>query len=112
MIAHLYEEHGLECLSRLEGMFCFALWDERRRRLFLARDRIGKKPLFYSFRGDTLSFASELQALVQDPEVSREVDPEAVDAYLTYGYIPAPLSIYAGVHKLPRRTGSSSRRAR
>jgi asparagine synthase (glutamine-hydrolysing) len=101
VIAHLYEEHGLECLSRLEGMFCFALWDERRRRLFLARDRIGKKPLFYSFRGDTLSFASELQALAQDPEVSREVNPEAIDAYLAYGYIPAPLSIYAGVHKLP-----------
>jgi asparagine synthase (glutamine-hydrolysing) len=101
VIAHLYEEHGLECLSRLEGMFSFALWDARLRRLFLARDRVGKKPLFYSWRGNTLSFASELQALVQDPEVPREVDPAAVDAYLTYGYIPAPLSIFAGVQKLP-----------
>lgn len=101
VIAHLYEEHGVDCLSRLQGMFSFALWDRRRRRLFLARDRVGKKPLFYSFRGGVLSFASELQALLQDPEVPREVDPAALDAYLAYGYVPAPGSIFRGVAKLP-----------
>ena len=101
VIAHLYEEYGTDCVSRLNGMFCFALWDDRHHRLFLARDRVGKKPLFYSFRGASLSFASELQALIQDHEIEREVDPEAIDAYLTYGYIPAPMSVFRGVHKLP-----------
>ena len=101
VIAHLYEEHGVECLARLQGMFAFALWDRRRRRLFIARDRVGKKPLFYSLRDGVLSFASELQALLQDPGVPREVDPAAIDAYLAYGYVPAPGSIFRGVAKLP-----------
>ena len=101
VIAHLYEEHGVECVSRLQGMFCFALWDEPRQRLFLARDRVGKKPLFYSFRGGELSFASELNALLQDPGVPREIDCEAIDAYLAYGYVPAPMSVFRGVRKLP-----------
>jgi len=101
VIAHLYEEEGVECLHRLQGMFCFALWDSRRRRLFVARDRVGKKPLYYSARGAELSFASELQALLQDPAVPRQVDPEAIDAYLAYGYVPAPGSIFRGVAKLP-----------
>ncbi|HEU4906248.1 MAG TPA: asparagine synthase (glutamine-hydrolyzing) [Solirubrobacterales bacterium] len=101
VIAHLYEEEGVECVHRLRGMFCFALWDERRRRLFVARDRIGKKPLYYSRRGGELSFASELRALLQDPAVPREVDPAAIDAYLAYGYVPAPDSVFRGVAKLP-----------
>jgi asparagine synthase (glutamine-hydrolysing) len=101
VIAHLYEEDGVECLSRLRGMFCFALWDSSRRRLLLARDRIGKKPLFYSFQGGVLSFASELTALLEDPGVPREIDPEAIDAYLAYGYVPAPMSAYRQVRKLP-----------
>jgi asparagine synthase (glutamine-hydrolysing) len=101
VIAHLYEEEGVECVHRLAGMFCFALWDERRRRLFVARDRIGKKPLYYSARGGELSFASELRALLQDPAVPREVDPAAIDAYLAYGYVPAPGSVFRGVAKLP-----------
>jgi asparagine synthase (glutamine-hydrolysing) len=101
VIAHLYEEYGTGCLSRLEGMFCFALWDSRRQRLFVARDRVGKKPLFYSLRNGVLSFASELRALLQDRDIRREIDPEAIDAYLAYGYIPAPLSAFRGVHKLP-----------
>jgi len=100
-IAHLYEEHGVECLARLQGMFAFALWDRRRGRLFLARDRVGKKPLFYSLRDGVLSFASELQALLRDPGVPRETDPAAIDAYLAYGYVPAPGSIFRGVAKLP-----------
>jgi asparagine synthase (glutamine-hydrolysing) len=101
VIAHLYEEHGVDCVHHLRGMFAFALWDERRRRLLIARDRVGKKPLFYSFRGGVLSFASELTALMADPEVPREVDPEAIDAYLAFGYIPAPLSAFRAVRKLP-----------
>jgi len=100
-IAHLYEEHGVECVERLHGMFAFALWDSRRRRLLIARDRVGKKPLFYNLRGGGLSFASELRALLQDPEVPRELDAQAIDAYLAYGYIPAPLSVFRGVAKLP-----------
>lgn len=100
-IAHLYEDLGVECVSRLHGMFSFALWDSRRRRLLVARDRVGKKPLFYCLRGGVLSFASELEALLQDPGVPREVDPEAIDAYLAYGYIPAPMSAFRGVRKLP-----------
>jgi asparagine synthase (glutamine-hydrolysing) len=101
VIAHLYEEEGVECVHRLQGMFCFALWDERRRRLLLARDRVGKKPLFYHHRNGVFSFASELQALTRGPNVSREVDPEAIDAYLAYGYVPAPLSAFRDVRKLP-----------
>lgn len=101
VIAHLYEQYGTACLSKLQGMFAFALWDERRERLFIARDRVGKKPLFYSFRDGVLSFASELQALLRDPGVSRQLDPEAIDAYLAYGYVPAPLCAYLGVRKLP-----------
>jgi asparagine synthase (glutamine-hydrolysing) len=101
VIAHLYEEYGTACLSRLKGMFAFALWDSGRRRLFMARDRVGKKPLFYSFRGGVLSFASELQALLQDSEIPPQINPEAIDAYLTYGYVPAPLSAFRGVKKLP-----------
>ncbi len=100
VIAHLYEELGTGCVSKLHGMFSFALWDARRERLFVARDRVGKKPLFYSCRGGVLSFASELRALTQDPLVPRETNPAAIDAYLAYGYVPAPLSIFSGVHKL------------
>jgi asparagine synthase (glutamine-hydrolysing) len=101
VIAHLYEEHGTDCVSHLDGMFAFALWDSRRRRLFIARDRVGKKPLFYSFRDGVLSFASELRALLQDDEIPQEVDAAALDAFLAFGYIPAPLSIYSAVRKLP-----------
>ena len=101
VIVHLYEELGGACVRELQGMFCFALWDARRGRLLLARDRVGKKPLFYSRREGSLSFASELGALLQDPEVSREIDHHALDAYLAYGYVPAPLSAFAQVRKLP-----------
>ncbi len=101
VIVHLYEELGSACVSELHGMFCFALWDRRKGELLLARDRVGKKPLFYSRRAGALSFASELGALLADPEVSRELDHHALDAYLTYGYVPAPLSAFAQVRKLP-----------
>ena len=100
VIVHLYEELGPACVRELHGMFAFALWDSRRRQLMLARDRVGKKPLFYCERAGTLSFASELGALMADSEVPREIDHHAIDAYLTYGYVPAPMSVFAAVRKL------------
>ncbi|MHB1571409.1 MAG: asparagine synthase (glutamine-hydrolyzing) [Solirubrobacteraceae bacterium] len=101
VIVHLYEEHGSECVRYLHGMFAFALWDQRRRQLLLARDRVGKKPLFYALGPEGLAFASELRALLEDRSLPRELDTSAVDCFLAYGYIPAPLSIFAGVRKLP-----------
>ncbi len=103
-IVHLYEEEGLDCVRSLDGMFAFALWDAPRRRLLVARDRVGKKPLFYSLRGGALSFASELRALLQDEEIPREIDEQALDCYLAYGYVPAPLSAFRAVRKLPPAT--------
>jgi asparagine synthase (glutamine-hydrolysing) len=103
-IVHLYEEEGVECVRSLDGMFAFALWDEPRRRLLVARDRVGKKPLFYALRGGSLTFASELTALLQDEEIPRDVDEQALDCYLAYGYVPAPLSAFEAVRKLPPAT--------
>ena len=101
VIVHLYEEHGIDCVRYLQGMFAFALWDQRRRRLLVARDRVGKKPLFYALGPEGLTFASELRALLEDRTIPRELDTSAVDSFLAYGYVPAPLSIFAGVSKLP-----------
>lgn len=100
-IVHLYEEHGVDCVRHLHGMFAFALWDRRRQRLLIGRDRVGKKPLFYSMGPSGLSFASELRSLIEDRTISREVDPSAIDCFLAYGYVPAPLSIFGSVSKLP-----------
>jgi asparagine synthase (glutamine-hydrolysing) len=101
VIAHLYEERGDDCVLALRGMFAFALWDRRRRRLLLARDRIGKKPLFFSQRDHSLVFASETRAVLQDEDVPREVSYDALDCYLQYQYVPAPLSAFAALRKLP-----------
>ncbi len=101
VIVHLYEDLGDACVKELHGMFAFALWESKRGRLLLARDRVGKKPLLYSQRGGCLSFASEMSALTADPEVPRDVDLNAVDAYLGAGYVPHPDSIFRGVRKLP-----------
>ncbi len=100
VIVHLYEEQGERVVDRLRGMFAFALWDERRASLLLARDRLGQKPLVYCDDGSRLVFASELQSLLAAPGVPRAVCPEALDDYLTYQYVPAPLTIYAGIQKL------------
>ncbi|HUE17423.1 MAG TPA: asparagine synthase (glutamine-hydrolyzing) [Planctomycetaceae bacterium] len=100
-IVHLYEEYGPDCVSHLRGMFAFAIWDERKKRLFLARDRIGKKPLFYRLEADRLLFGSELKALLQFPGAPRELNPAALDLYLTYQYVPHPHCILEGYHKLP-----------
>lgn len=100
VIVHLYEQYGVDCLQRLNGMFAFALWDEPRQRLFLARDRLGEKPLVYSLRPNGLAFASEIQAIFCDPDVPRELDLQALDLYLTLLYIPAPWTIFKAVRKL------------
>ena len=99
-IIHLYEEEGVDCLKHLNGMFAFGLWDERRKRLWLARDRLGIKPLVYYWDGRRLIFASEIKAILCDPDVSREIDPEALDLYLTLNYIPAPWTIFRNIRKL------------
>lgn len=101
VIVHLYEEQGTACVERLRGMFAFGIWDERRQRLFLARDRMGQKPLFYREEPGRLSFASELKSLLQLPQASREVDPHAIDLFLAYQYVPHPWSILKGYQKLP-----------
>lgn len=101
VIVHLYEEEGPRCLERLNGMFALALWDRKARRLLLARDRIGIKPLHYWEAPGRLVFASELKALLAHPEVPRVLDRAALDRYLSFEYVPAPDTIFAGVHKLP-----------
>lgn len=100
-IVHAYEEYGADCVQHLWGMFAFALWDRSRELLLIARDRLGKKPVVYYPTSDGLVFASEFQALFQHPAVPREVDPGAIDDYLTYLYVPSPRSAYRGVRKLP-----------
>jgi asparagine synthase (glutamine-hydrolysing) len=100
VIVHLYEELGDGCVDPLRGMFAFALWDRRRRRLLLARDRVGKKPLFYAERNGRLWFASELRALVATGEVPRDLDHEALDLFLHYQSVPAPRSAFAAIRKL------------
>jgi asparagine synthase (glutamine-hydrolysing) len=101
VIVHAWEEWGEACLDRLNGMFAFALWDGRTETLFLARDRLGEKPLYYSFLPDgRLLFASELKALSCCPELDRQLDPQAIEDFFAYGYIPDPRSIYRGVAKL------------
>src|SRR5919107_5137157 len=101
-ILHAYEEHGSACVEHLRGMFGIAIWDERTRSLFVARDRAGKKPLYYTLTPEgTLVFGSELKSLLQHPEVRREVSPEALDSYLSFGYVPDPLAIFRDVRKLP-----------
>ena len=101
VLVHLYEELGPGFVRRLRGMFAFALWDARRRRLVCARDRVGKKPLFWAHRDGRFTFASELSALLQDETIPREIEPRAIEAYLALQYVPDPLCAIRGVHKLP-----------
>jgi asparagine synthase (glutamine-hydrolysing) len=101
VIVHLYEDHGDACVDHLRGMFAFALWDGNRRRLLLARDRLGKKPLFYSARDGELCFASEPNGILQDADVPRNVDYAAIDRFLHYQYVPDPMSAFAAIRKLP-----------
>jgi asparagine synthase (glutamine-hydrolysing) len=101
VIVHLYEQYGTSFVEHLNGMFAIALWDSANRRLMLVRDRLGVKPLYYAIVGDTLVFGSEIKCLLQHPDVSRELDHQAVLDYFTLGYIPAPRSIYRQIRKLP-----------
>ena len=102
VLPHLYEEHGLGFAERLHGMYALALWDDPRERLVLVRDRLGKKPLLWTLLPDgSLAFASELKALLRLPQVAREVDPAALDAYLSLGYVPGPETALRGVRKVP-----------
>lgn len=101
VIIHLYEEHGVECLRFLRGMFALAIWDGPRRQLFLARDRLGKKPLSYQQDGAAFRFASEVKAILQDPDVQNRPNPAGISQYLTYGYVPGSGSAFQGIHKLP-----------
>ena len=104
VLAHLYEEHGEDFAERLRGMFAVAIWDSRQARLLLARDRFGIKPLYYRLAGGTLSFASELKAMLEQPGFSRQIDPRAVAAFLAFNSIPAPLTVFAEARKLPPGT--------
>ena len=101
VVLRAYERWGVDCLKRLRGMFAFAIWDTRRKRLFAARDRVGKKPLFYTQVGGRFLFASELQGLLAGLDHTPEINESAIDAYLSLGYIPAPLTAFKNVHKLP-----------
>ena len=101
VILHLYEKEGVKCLRRLRGMFAFAIWDRRERTLFIARDRLGKKPLYYLVDGDGIAFASEPKAFLADPSFKSQPNLEALSHYLTYQYVPSPLTAFQGVQKLP-----------
>jgi asparagine synthase (glutamine-hydrolysing) len=101
VLVHLYEERGPRFVSELRGMFGLALWDRSRRRLVLARDRFGIKPLYYRVESGTLSFGSELKALLRQPGFSREIDPDALEAFLAFNSIPAPLTVFREARKLP-----------
>ena len=96
-----YDQWGVDSVNRLVGMFAFAVWDEPRKRLWVVRDRLGKKPLYYAESPAMLRFASELKAIVADRTFSREIDRAAVALYLRYGYVPSPHTIFVGARKLP-----------
>ncbi len=101
-IVHAYEEYGNTCVDHLRGMFAFAIWDDRDKKLFIARDRAGEKPLYYTLTpSGTLVFGSELKSLLEHPGVKRETSSESLDAYFSLGYVPDPLSIFKDIKKLP-----------
>ncbi len=100
VIIHLYEEYGYECLSKLNGMFAFAIWDKKKNELFIARDRFGIKPLYYSDFDAQLLFASEAKSILQFPGFNKGLDLAALDQYLTFEYVPSPRSIFQKIRKL------------
>lgn len=100
VILHLYEEIGTQVLDKIRGMFTFAIWDKNKSTLFIARDRLGQKPLFYTFQNDKFYFSSELKSFFKINEIKKDIDRQAIDYYLTYQYIPAPLSVYKNIYKL------------
>jgi len=101
VIVHAYEQWGKECVKQFNGMFAFALWDSRRRELFLARDHLGIKPLYYTELNSRILFASEIKSLLQDPTCPRKVDVEALAELFTFRYVPSPKTLFKGIYKLP-----------
>ena len=101
VIVHAYEQWGPACVKRFNGMFAFAIWDSQQRRLFIARDHLGIKPLYYVTRNRQLLFASEIKALLQHPECPREMDLEALAELFTFRYVPSPKTLFKGIAKLP-----------
>jgi len=99
-VVHLYEEKGIDCLQNLRGMFALAIWDGNKKQLFLARDRIGKKPLYYTWLNGNFYFASEIKSFLAIPEFKKEINRKAIDLFLTYQYIPAPYTIWQNVYKV------------
>ena len=99
-IIHAYEEYGVDCIARLHGMFGFAIWDGPRRRLLLARDRAGKKPLYYTRVNGNLLFASEIKSLLCYPGVKRQIDLQALGDFLSVRYVPAPETLFANIYKV------------
>jgi len=104
VIIHAFEHWGIDCLERFRGMFAFALWDGRKRQLWLVRDRLGVKPLYYSVHHGRITFASEIKALLRDPQQARSVDATALFHYLSFLTTPAPLTLFEGIRKLPPGT--------
>ncbi|HLF18311.1 MAG TPA: asparagine synthase (glutamine-hydrolyzing) [Candidatus Omnitrophota bacterium] len=104
VVLHAYEEFGNDCVNKLNGMFAFAIWDSGNQRLVLARDRLGIKPLYYYLDNEKLLFASEIKAIIEDRSVERKVDPEALDLYLSFNYVPAPFSMFQNIRKLSAGT--------
>ncbi len=101
VIAHAYEEYREECFKRFNGMFAIGIWDELNHRLILARDRLGKKPLYYTYINETFLFASELKAILAYPNFPRKIDPLSLMKYLFYEFIPCPRTIFNDAQKLP-----------
>lgn len=100
VIVHLYEEEGMDCVKKLNGMFAFALWDERKKNLILCRDRFGIKPLYYHWNGNSLVFASELKSILSDPDVPKRMNWNALNLYLSFNYVPAPMTMFEEIHKV------------
>jgi asparagine synthase (glutamine-hydrolysing) len=100
VVLHAYEEQDLSCLNQLDGIYAFALWDEQRQRLWLVRDPVGVKPLFYALMGETLLFASEIKAILAHPEVAPQIDSEALSLFLSLDYLPAPYTLFHGIRQL------------
>jgi len=100
VIVHAYEEYGDDCVLHLRGMFTFALWDDRKQRLLLARDRVGIKQLFYTVQNGRLTWGSELKAILQDPSIERRIRPAAINHYLTFLYVPEPMTMFDGIEEL------------
>src|SRR5215813_2134215 len=99
-IVHLYEEYGRDCVHHLRGMYAFAIWDRPKRRLFIARDRLGIKPLYYRFDGKTVLFGSEIKTILAHPGVTAEFNRSMLAEYLSFGYIPEAETMYTGIRKL------------